>query len=451
MKPKRFTKPEWSWMVYDFTTNAYATIVLTAIFPIYFAGFFHDPNVALQWKGYAQSFIMLVAAISCPILGAIGDTQGMKKRMWAGFALSGALLMVFLILGGSAPVLLVGYILSNIAYNLANLFYDSFITDVTDRDRMHRVSTTAFAVGYFGGGTMMLIITAVLMFVLPDMTTVVKISFALTALWWILFSIPMAFNVKQTHYNPKPRSEVVHTLFKELGHTAMAIFHNKGMFLFTIAFFFYIDGVGTVISMATSYGTTLGLSRTLMIVAILITQVVAVPFSLLFGWLANRFGGLRLIIVGICVYVFICVMGFYMGYSINSTTGDAHEAAISRGIVLFFVMAGLVGTSQGGIQALSRSQFGRMVPRDQSNEYFGFFNIFSRFASIIGPAMMALMSALTHGRSEFGILSIIILFAAGGVLLLAGSKRIHASEIKDVGPDEADAVTAGVEDMTPTV
>ncbi|MCL2653907.1 MAG: MFS transporter, partial [Propionibacteriaceae bacterium] len=401
-------------------------------------GFFADSNVALQWKGYAQSFIMLVAAISCPILGAIGDTQGMKKRMWAGFALSGALLMILLILGGSWKILLVGYILSNIAYNLANLFYDSFITDVTDRDRMHRVSTTGFAVGYFGGGTMMLIITAVLMFTLPDQVLVVRLSFALTALWWILFSIPMAFNVKQTHYNPKPRGEVVRTLFSELGNTVKAIYSNKGIFLFAVAYFFYIDGVGTVISMATAYGTTLNLSKTLMIVAILVTQVVAVPFSLLFGWLANRFGGLRLIIVGICVYVVICIMGFYMGYSINSTTGDAHAAAISRGIVLFFIMAGLVGTSQGGIQALSRSQFGKMVPREKSNEYFGFFNIFSRFASIIGPALMAMMSGLTHGRSEYGILSIIILFAIGGVILITGNKRIHASEIEDTGSDAAD-------------
>jgi len=446
MKPARFTKPEWSWMVYDFTTNAYATIVLTAIFPIYFSTLAGgDGSLGLQLKGYAQSFIMLVAAISCPILGAIGDTQGMKKRLWAGFALSGALLMLFLIFGGSWQVLLVGYILSNIAYNLANLFYDSFITDVTDRDRMHRVSTTGFAVGYFGGGTMMLIITAVLMFIMGASNPLaVKIVFGITALWWILFSIPMAFNVKQTHYNPKPRSEVLHTLFKELGRTAKAIYSNKGMFLFTIAFFFYIDGVGTVITMATSYGFTLHLSHNLMIVAILVTQVVAVPFSLLFGWLAKRFGSLHLIIVGICVYMVICVLGFYMGFSINSTSGDAHDAAISRGIVLFFILAGLVGTSQGGVQALSRSQFGKMVPRDQSNEYFGFFNIFSRFASIIGPSMMALMTGLTPGHTEWGILSIIILFAIGGVLLIAGRDRIHAAEIEDVDQDDVDAEAATV-------
>jgi len=430
MKEKRFTKREWSWMLYDFTTNAYATIVLTAIFPIYFNSFFSDPNVGLQWKGYAQSFIMLVAAISCPIIGAIGDIQGMKKRMWFGFAAAGAILTIAMAFGGNWQILLGGYILSNIAYNSANLFYDSFLTDVTDHDRMHKVSTTGYAVGYIGGGTVMLILTAALMIMMPDNGGLVaKISFALTALWWVLFSIPMAFNVKQEHYNPKPQREVLHSLFQQLGHTAMAIAKNKGLLIFTIAFFFYIDGVGTVITMATSYGSTLGLNSTLMIVAILITQVVAMPFSLLFGWLATKFGGVRLIIVAICIYVFICIMGFYMGYSINTAASDAAQAAaISRGQILFFVMAGLVGTSQGGIQALSRSQFGRMVPLERSNEYFGFFNIFSRFASIIGPLLMAVVTGLTHDRSDYGILSIIILFAVGGVLLISGRKDIHISE-----------------------
>jgi len=438
----RFTKPEWSWMLYDFTTNAYATIILTTIFPIYFNAMVGDAAVGLQWKGYAQSFIMLVAAVSCPILGAIGDIQGMKKRLWFGFAMSGVVLTVAMAFGASWQLLLVGYVLSNIAYNCANLFYDSFITDVTSHDRMHKVSTTAFAVGYFGGGTVMLVVTAVLMFTMGTSNPwTVRLSFLLTALWWLLFSLPMAFNVKQQHYNPKPAKEVLHTLFRQLGHTAVSIAKNKGLLLFTLAFFFYIDGVGTVITMATSYGSALGLNSTLMIVAILTTQLVAVPFSLLFGWLAGKFGGLHLIIVAICIYVFICIMGFYMGFSISTAAaGAAHDLAIARGQVLFWIMAGLVGTSQGGIQALSRSQFGRMVPRERSNEYFGFFNIFSRFASIIGPAMMALVTGLTHGRTEFGILSIIILFAVGGVLLIGWRKDIHASEVVELDEETDDAV-----------
>jgi len=441
---KRFTKPEWAWMLYDFTTNAYATIILTAVFPIYFNTFFADPNVGLQWKGYAQSFIMLIAAISCPILGAVGDLKGMKKKMWAGFAFSGAILTLALPFGASWQYLLAFYVLSNIAYNLANLFYDSFLTDVTDHHRMHRVSTTAFAVGYFGGGTVMLFVTAALMFTLPSSSLAVKLVFAITALWWIVFSLPMAFRVKQTHHNPAPAKEVAHSLWRQLGRTAASIAQNRGLLLFVLAYFFYIDGVGTVISMATSYGSTLHLNSTLMIVAILTTQVVAIPFSLLYGRLATRFGAIRLITVAIGTYVVICLLGFYMGYSINAAHGEAAQnAAIARGTVLFWILAGLVGTAQGGIQALSRSQFGRMVPRERSNEYFGFFNIFSRFAAVIGPGLMALMSYLTGGRSEWGILSLILLFIVGGGLLLGGRSQIHASEVADTD-DEPDGVLSDV-------
>jgi len=448
MKEKRFTKPEWAWMLYDFTTNAYATIILTAIFPIYFNTFFTDPAVGLQWKGYAQSFIMLIAAISSPILGALGDLRGVKKKMWAGFAFSGAALTLALAFGAQWQYLLVFYILSNIAYNCANLFYDSFITDVTTHERMHKVSTTAFAIGYFGGGTVMLIVTAALMFTLPSNALAVKIAFGVTALWWALFALPMAFRVKQTHYNPKPAKEVVHTLFRQLGHTAMSIMRNKGLLMFVLAYFFYIDGVGTVITMATSYGSTLHLDSTLMIVAILTTQIVAVPFSILFGRLATRFNAVRLIIIAIGIYVAICLIGFYMGYSIDTAApGAAYDAAVRQGQVLFWIMAGMVGTAQGGIQALSRSQFGRMVPRERSNEYFGFFNIFNRFASILGPALMALITGLTHGRSEFGILSIIILFIVGGALLLGGRGQIRQNELNN--PDGEDDVAAQLPGQPP--
>jgi len=436
MKQKRFTKPEWAWMLYDVTTNAYATIILTAIFPIYFNAVLGENSLGLQMKGYAQSGIMLIAALSCPILGAIGDVKGMKKRLWAGFAFSGAFLTLCLAFTSSWQWLLVGYILSNIAYNSANLFYDSFLTDVAEHDRMHKVSTTAFAVGYFGGGTMMLIVTAALLFTMGSSNPLaVKISFAVTAAWWILFSVPMAKRVRQVHYNPRPLRVVTHTLFRQLGHTIQAIAADKGMRWFVLAYFFYIDGVGTVITMATSYGSTLGLNSTLMIVAILTTQLVAVPCSILFGRLATKVGAIRMITVAIGIYFVICIVGFYMGYAIDTAApGAAREAAIARGQILFWIVAGMVGTAQGGIQALSRSQFGRMVPPDRSNEYFGFFNIFNRFASILGPALMAFMTGITGGRSEYGILSIIILFAIGGWMLIHGRGHIHTTERNSAEP-----------------
>jgi UMF1 family MFS transporter len=198
------------------------------------------------------------------------------------------------------------------------------------------------------------------------------------------------------------------------------------MLLFMLAYFFYIDGVGTVITMATSYGSTLGLNSTLMIVAILTTQIVAVPFSILFGKLADRFSAVRMITIAIGVYIVICIIGFYMGHSIETTVDGsaAHAAAVSQGQVLFWIMAGLVGSVQGGIQALSRSQFGQMVRGEHSNEYFGFFNIFNRFASILGPGLMSLMTLIT-GKPSYGILSIIILFVVGGALLFSSQRHIH--------------------------
>jgi len=448
MKNKRFTKPEWAWMLYDFTTNAYATIILTAIFPIFFNAVLGHNTLGLELKGYAQSFIMLVAALSSPILGLLGDSKGVKKRLWASFAFTGAIITFLLAFVGTRSwvLLLVGYILSNIAYNCAVLFYDSFITDVTTPDRMHRVSTTAFAVGYFGGGTMMLLITAALMIFTKNNTLAAEISFGVTAAWWILFSLPMLFRVRQTHYNEKPVREVARTLFSQLGGTVKSIVSNKGMLLFMLAYFFYIDGVGTVITMATSYGSTLGLDSTLMIVAILTTQIVAVPFSILFGRLADRFTAVRMITIAIGVYVVICIVGYYMGTSIESAVPGtaAYDAAVSQGQVLFWVMAGMVGTVQGGIQALSRSQFGQMVRGERSNEFFGFFNIFNRFASILGPLLMALVTTVT-GRSSNGILSIIILFIAGGALLLASRKHIHlaSSEAASSGETSSGETSGG--------
>jgi len=428
MKEKRFTRPEWAWMLYDFTTNAYATIILTAIFPIFFNAVLGENTRGLELKGYAQSFIMLVAAVSSPILGALGDSKGMKKRLWGSFAFTGAAITLCLAFIGTSSwaLLLAGYILSNIAYNCALLFYDSFLTDVTTPERMHKVSTTAYAIGYFGGGTMMLLITAALMIVTKNNTLAAEVSFGLTAAWWILFSLPMVFRVHQVHFNTTPLRDVTRALFSQLGGTVRSIVANKGMLLYMLAYFFYIDGVGTVITMATSYGSTLGLNSTLMIVAILTTQIVAVPFSILFGHLAGRFSAINMISIAIGVYIVICIVGFSMGTSIESTVPGtaAYDAAVSRGQTLFWIMAGMVGTVQGGIQALSRSQFGQMVQAEHSNEYFGFFNIFNRFASILGPLLMALVTTVT-GRSSYGILSIIILFIVGGTLLLRSRQHIH--------------------------
>ncbi|MBB5887907.1 MFS transporter [Lactovum miscens] len=420
---KGFTKAEFSWMLYDLTTNGYATIILAAIFPIYLSSVMGHNTLGLQLKGYGSAFVMLISAISCPILGVIGDSKGMKKKLWVSFVIAGALLTMSLAFTNTWEFLLAGYILSNIAYNSATLFYDSFITDIATKDRMHRVSTWGFAVGYFGGGTILLIITVILMAVMKgDPTIPVKASFILCGLWWLGFSLPMLLNAHQVHYNTKPMSEVLSSLGSQLLGTMKNIYADKALFTYVVAYFFYIDGVGTVINMATSYGTTLGLGTTSMILALLCTQLVAVPFSILFGRLATKRSAINMILFAIGVYIVICIIGFYMGYSVESSgTGMEHGLAISHATILFWTMAVLVGTVQGGIQALSRSHFGRIIPQEKSNEYFGFFNIFNRFASIIGPFLIAIITGIT-GQASFGILSIIILFIIGAILLMVSPK-----------------------------
>ncbi|MDR0200200.1 MAG: MFS transporter, partial [Streptococcaceae bacterium] len=283
----KFSSVEKSWMLYDFTTNGYATIILTAIFPIYFNVVLGQNTLGLELKGYAASFVMLISAIICPFLGAIADVNKMKKRLWAGFALAGAVIVGAMAATSSWELLLAAYVLSNLAYNFAMLFYDSFITDVTDHERMHKVSTWAYAVGYVGGGFVLLVITAVLMFTTSSVIAV-KTSFILTALWWVIFSLPMLFNVHQTHFSEKNLSETTHEMLGQLRQTFGAIWANKPLRYFILAYFFYIDGVGTVMTMATSYGNTIGLGTTGMILALLVTQLLGLPFSILFGRLADR-------------------------------------------------------------------------------------------------------------------------------------------------------------------
>ena len=429
----RFTKVEKSWMLYDLTLNGYATIVLTAIFPIYFNSVLGQNTLGLEMKGYASSLVMLVATVSSPILGLLGDRKDMKKKFWGTFVIIGVAFTVGLVFAQTWQLLLLFFVLSNICYNSAMLFNDSFITDVTTPERMHRVSTWAFAIGYFGGGFILLVITAVLLFTMGTSNVLpVKIAFALTALWWLGFSIPMFLNVKQVHYNEDSLGKEKKKIFSQLWQTIKSIAREKKIFYFMIAYFFYIDGVGTVIAMATSYGSTLNLSSALMIVAIITTQVVAIPFSILYGKLANKFSAIRMIGIAIATYIVICVLGFYMGFIVESSGAvgtAANTAAIAKAQIIFWIVAGLVGTAQGGIQALSRSQFGQMVPKDKSNEYFGFFNIFNRFASIMGSFLMAFVTMLT-GKSSFGLLSIIALFIVGGIMLLK-SHRVKTLNINN--------------------
>jgi UMF1 family MFS transporter len=295
---------------------------------------------------------------------------------------------------------------------------------------MDKVSAWGFSMGYIGGSTIPFIISIILVMMADTFfpgsaspgTTAVKISVYLTVVWWALFSIPILKNVKQKYFVSAPPKELVKTTLNNIWNTLKHILADKAMLYFMLAYFFYIDGVNSVIHMATAYGSTLGLDSTGMIVALLITQLVAVPFAIWFSKLAGRIGSINMISIAIAVYFVICVVGFIMGFGV-----EEGFLSIQQALVLFFALAVLVGTCQGGIQALSRSFFGKLIPPKRSNEFFGFYDIFGKFAAFMGPALYALIASLT-GRSSLGILSIIILFAAGGGFILGGRETLRVAE-----------------------
>ena len=424
---KRFTKAEKSWIMYDWANSIYATNIMAAIFPIYFAMQANETGNKLY--GFAVSAAALVVAVLAPILGAIGDFSGMKKKLFAGFLVLGLVFTAVMAAFEDWRLMLVGLILSRIGFSGSCLFYDSFLTDVTTPERMDRVSSWGYAMGYIGGSTIPFIISIAVMLLLNQSVLSYKIAILIVVVWWAVFSIPFLKNVKQQYSVEDAPQALAKEAFRNAWKTFKDILKDKKILFFIIAYFFYIDGVDTIISMATNYGETLGLGAIGMILALLVTQIVAVPFSILFGNLAKKVGAMKMIAIAVCVYFVITILGFFMGFNIEQAelSGGDIDAALKLSSTLFWILATLVGTVQGGIQALSRSYFGQLIPPERSNEYYGFLDIFGKFSCVIGPALYAATYAAT-GRASLGILSIIVLFFGGMVALFAGRKYMKAEE-----------------------
>ena len=424
---KRFTKAEKSWIMYDWANSIYATNIMAAIFPIYFA--MQADETGNKLYGFAVSAAALVVAVLAPILGAIGDFSGMKKKLFAGFLVLGLVFTAVMAAFEDWRLMLVGFILSRIGFSGSCLFYDSFLTDVTTPERMDRVSSWGYAMGYIGGSTIPFIISIAVMLLMNQSVLSYKIAILIVVVWWAVFSIPFLKNVKQQYRVEDAPQALAKEAFRNAWKTFKDILKDKKILFFIIAYFFYIDGVDTIISMATNYGETLGLGAIGMILALLVTQIVAVPFSILFGNLAKKVGAMRMIAIAVCVYFVITILGFFMGFNIEQAelSGGDIDAALKLSSTLFWILATLVGTVQGGIQALSRSYFGQLIPPERSNEYYGFLDIFGKFSCVIGPALYAATYAAT-GRASLGILSIIVLFFGGMVALFAGRKYMKAEE-----------------------
>ena len=404
----KLTPREKRWIAYDVGNSAFV-LLSTAVVPIYANSLLEaagQDNIVSTW-GYAQTVASLVIALLMPILGSIADVQGMKIKFFLGFFLTG----VVMCLGMSLPLgwlaFLIVYVLATIGLNGSLTFYDSMLIDTTSNERMDKVSSHGYAWGYVGS-TIPFIVCIAVIFGGPallglDTATCTRISFLITAVWWVAFTVPLLRSYRQVHYRTTAdhTAEAVRGTFRELAATFRRIARDRSLLLFMIAFFFYIDAVNTVISMSTSYGTQLGIDSTQLVIALLVTQFVAFPCAILYGRLAGRFGAKRMIVIAVIAYLGIVMFA----------------AFFLKTAVEFWILAILVGMFQGGIQALSRSYYGKIIPKDHANEYYGFYDIFGKTASVLGTFLVATTTAVT-GNASAGVLSIAVLLAAALVLLL---------------------------------
>lgn len=400
-----------AWCFYDWAVSAFTTTVMAALFPPFFrqiaitAGKTEAGATAL-W-GLTAAVSLLIMALLSPVLGAMSDRAGNRKKMTALFTGIGAgATLLFVLIGESGWVFAAFlFVCANMGFAGANAFYESLLPTVARPADLDRVSAKGYALGYIGGGILLVINLLWVLypekFGMPGKAFAVKASFVSVAFWWVLFSIPFFKRVPE----PAPEGpalalgELVREGFGRLAGTFREIRRYREVFLFLLAFWLYNDGIGTIIKMATAYGSELGIGVPHMMAALVITQFVGIPFAFAFGALAARFGAKPLVLFGITVYAGICVFGYFMKTPLH-----------------FYMLAVAVGTVQGGTQALSRSLFASMVPVEKASEFFGFFSTSDKMAGIFGPLLFAVMSQLT-GQSRFSIVSLIIMFVAGALLL----------------------------------
>ncbi|MFR0569001.1 MFS transporter [Bifidobacterium apri] len=398
---------EKQWILYDVGNSAFV-LLSTAVVPIYANSLLKaagESNIVSTW-GYMQTIASLIIALLMPILGSIADVQGMKIKFFIGFFGTGVLACCAMALPLGWVAFLAVCMLATIGLNGSLTFYDSMLIDTTTNDRMDQVSSHGYGWGYVGS-TIPFITCIALIFAGPSAfgwstAACTRASFVITALWWAAFTIPLISSYRQTHYRETAdhMRDAVHGTFAELGHTFREISHNKPLWMFMIAFFFYIDAVNTVISMSTSYGTQLGIDSTQLVLALLVTQFVAFPCAIAYGRLARRFGCKPMIMAAVIAYLgIVCFAAFFL-----------------RSAAEFWILAILVGMFQGGIQALSRSYYGKIIPKSHANEYYGFYDIFGKSASILGSFMVATTTSLT-GNASIGVLSIAILLVMALVFL----------------------------------
>lgn len=401
-----------AWATYDWANSAFATTVITAVFPVYFtsvAGADLAPGEATRLLARTTTVALATSAVLAPLLGALADYAPLKKRLLGLFMAIGCIASgcLSLVHRGDWFLAAVLFGVGNVGFTASLTFYDSLLPHVAQKHEIDRVSTAGYALGYLGGGLLLAVNVAWILspatFGFADAGQASRASFLSVALWWALFSIPLFRRVPEPVIRLRAGSlsafQLVTASMRDLLHTIRDLRRYRNAFLLLLAFVIYSDGIGTIIRMATSYGTELGLNQGALITAILLVQFAGIPFAFFFGFLADRIGAKTAIFLALAVYTLITVMGYYM-----KTERD------------FYLLALMVASVQGGSQALSRSLFASMIPRERSSEFFGFFSIFEKFGAIAGPAAFETASRLT-GSSRSAILSVMVFFIAGAALL----------------------------------
>ncbi len=399
-----------SWALYDWANSAFATTVMAGFFPLFFNAYWADPNNPAEstfFLGLANSTYAIIVALMAPFLGAIADQGNSRKKLLIFFAVMGAVFTAafWLVNQGNWQLATIVYIAAAVGFSSGNIFYDSLLLTVAPRDKLNMVSSLGFSMGYIGGGSLFAL--NVLMFLKPSLfgisnqSIAVKLSFVSVAVWWILFSIPLILYVREpVIYNSVSIRQTVSLGFRQLMNTFYQLKHFKIVGLFLIAYWFYIDGVDTIVKMAVDYGMSIGFNSSTLMTALLMVQFIAFPAALGYNWVAMKIGTKEAVMTSIFAYIIITILGYFM-------KSETH----------FYILAILIGLFQGGIQALSRSLYSRIIPKSHAAEFFGFFNMLGKFAAVIGPLLIGSVTILT-GSARLGILSIIVLFICGAFLLM---------------------------------
>jgi len=400
-----------SWCLYDWANSAFATTIMAAVLPVFYSSVAAGDlprNTASSYWGYTNTIAMLIVAFCAPLLGALADHSGTKKKFLALFAGLGILSTAGLVGVGRGDWFLASllYIFGMVGFSGGNNFYDSLLPHVAGDQEIDRISSWGYALGYLGGGTLLVFNLAMILkphfFGLPDAEWGTRCAFLTVSVWWAIFSVPILKNVSEPPVVPitGESANPLKGSLQRLTLTFKNIRRHREAFKFLMAFWLYNDGIGTIISMAVIFGAEINIAQEHLIGSILAVQVVGVPFSILFGKIAGRTGAKKAILAGLFIYTGIAVGGYFIQTALH-----------------FWILAILVGFVQGGTQALSRSLFGTLIPRNRSAEFYSFYDVSSKFAGIIGPAVFGVVGQMT-GSSRLSIVSLVVFFLVGGLVLL---------------------------------